>query len=57
LERDIPAFGLRIPAEALRRFWTMLAHSQGGLLNAPNLHLALEFRAKPLGGIWICWLN
>ena len=37
LERDIPAFGLRIPAEALRRFWTMLAHSQGGLLNAAKL--------------------
>ena len=33
LERDIPSFGLRIPAETLRRFWTMLAHSQGGLLN------------------------
>lgn len=37
LERDIPAFGLRIPAETLRRFWTMLAHSQGGLLNAAKL--------------------
>lgn len=37
LERDIPALGLRIPAEALRRFWTMLAHSQGGLLNAAKL--------------------
>ena len=37
LERDIPQFGLRIPAETLRRFWTMLAHSQGGLLNAAAL--------------------
>lgn len=37
LERDIPAFGLRIPAETLRRFWTMLAHEQGGLLNAARL--------------------
>ena len=34
LERDIPQLGPRIPAETLRRFWTMLAHSQGGLLNA-----------------------
>lgn len=34
LERDIPQFGSRIPAETLRRFWTMLAHEQGGLLNA-----------------------
>ncbi|QPM92273.1 ATP-binding protein [Pseudooceanicola algae] len=37
LERDIPAFGLRIPSETLRRFWTMLAHEQGGLLNAAKL--------------------
>ena len=37
LERDIPAFGLRIPTETLRRFLTMLAHGQGGLLNASKL--------------------
>lgn len=37
LERDIPTFGPRIPAETLRRFWTMLAHQQGGLLNAAAL--------------------
>ena len=37
LERDIPSFGLRVPAETLRRFWTMLAHEQGGLLNAAKL--------------------
>ncbi len=41
LERDIPAFGLRIPAETLRRFWTMLAHSQSGLLNAAKLAASL----------------
>ena len=28
LERDISQFGPRIPAETLRRFWTMLAHNQ-----------------------------
>jgi len=33
LERDIPQFGPRISAETLRRFWVMLAHNQGGLLN------------------------
>jgi len=33
LERDIPQFGPRIAAETLRRFWTMLAHHQGGLIN------------------------
>ena len=34
LERDIPQFGPRIPAETLRRFWTMLAYAQGGTFNA-----------------------
>ncbi|MGK2954720.1 MAG: ATP-binding protein [Solirubrobacterales bacterium] len=29
LERDVPQLGPRVPAETLRRFWTMLAHSQG----------------------------
>ncbi len=37
LERDIPQFGVRIPAETLRRSWTMLAHNQGGVLNAAQL--------------------
>ena len=34
LERDIPQLGPRIPAETLRRFWTMLAHNQGQTFNA-----------------------
>ena len=34
LERDIPALGPRIAAETLRRFWTMLAHNQGGAVNS-----------------------
>ncbi|MCF8156846.1 MAG: ATP-binding protein [Rhodoferax sp.] len=37
LERDIPQFGPRIAADTLRRFWTMLAHHQGGLLNVTQL--------------------
>ncbi len=37
LERDIPQLGPRIAAETLRRFWTMLAHNQAGLLNAASL--------------------
>lgn len=37
LERDIPLFGRRIPAETLRRFWIMLAHNQAGLLNIAQL--------------------
>jgi predicted AAA+ superfamily ATPase len=42
LERDVPMFGARIPAETLRRFWTMLAHNQGTLINASRLAAGLE---------------
>ena len=46
LERDIPALGSRIPAETLRRFWTMLAHQQGQLFNAAQLARALAVDGK-----------
>jgi hypothetical protein len=46
LERDIPQLGPRIPAETLRRFWTMLAHGQGTLLNAAQLARALGVDGK-----------
>jgi hypothetical protein len=42
LERDVAQFGPRIPAETLRRLWTMLAHNQGQLLNASRLAAGLE---------------
>lgn len=34
LERDVPQFGLRVPATTLFRFWTMLAHYNGQIWNA-----------------------
>ncbi len=46
LERDIPQLGPRIPAETLRRFWTMLAHHQGGLLNAAQFAQGLGVDGK-----------
>jgi hypothetical protein len=46
LERDIPQLGPRIPAETLRRFWTMLSHLQGALLNAAALARALAVDGK-----------
>jgi len=46
LERDIPTFGLRIPSETLRRFWTMLAHRQSGLLNAAKLAGSLDISGQ-----------
>ena len=46
LERDVAAFGLRLPAAALERLWTMLAHNQGAILNASSLAHALEVSAQ-----------
>lgn len=46
LERDIPQFGPRIAAETLRRFWVMLAHHQGGLLNTAQFARNLGVDAK-----------
>ncbi len=46
VERDIPQLGPRIPAETLRRFWTMLAHSQGGLWNASTFARSLGVSGK-----------
>lgn len=46
LERDIPQFGPRIAAETLRRFWSMLSHHQGGLLNTAQLARNLGVDAK-----------
>ena len=41
LERDVPQFGPRIPAETLERLWIMLAHNQAGQLNASRLAASL----------------
>lgn len=46
LERDIPMLGPRIAAETLRRFWTMLAHRQSGLLNAAEFARSLGVDGK-----------
>ncbi len=46
LERDIPQLGPRVPAETLRRFWTMIAHVQGGMLNAAQLARGLGVDGK-----------
>jgi predicted AAA+ superfamily ATPase len=46
LERDIPQFGPRIAAETLRRFWTMLTHHQGSMLNVAHLSRNLGVDVK-----------
>jgi predicted AAA+ superfamily ATPase len=37
LERDLPQLGVSTPATTLRRFWQMLAHHHGGVLNSSEL--------------------
>ena len=49
LERDMPALGPRIPSETLRRFWTMLAHSQGQSFNASRLAGSLGLTGATVG--------
>lgn len=41
LERDIPQLGVQIPAETLRRFWTMLAHYHGQIWNGSEIGASL----------------
>lgn len=46
LERELPSYGSRLPAQTLRRLWTMLAHLQGGLLDVSQLAKGLMIDAK-----------
>jgi predicted AAA+ superfamily ATPase len=50
LERDIPQLGIGIPAPALRRFWTMLAHYHGQVWNASELGRSLGLSDKTVRG-------
>lgn len=46
LERDIPQLGITIPAAAMRRFWTMLAHYHGQVWNASELARSMGMSNK-----------
>ncbi|OGR28138.1 MAG: hypothetical protein A2X79_00060 [Desulfuromonadaceae bacterium GWB2_53_15] len=46
LERDIPQLGITIPATAMRRFWTMLAHLHGQTWNASELGRSMGYSDK-----------
>jgi len=41
LERDIPQFGIHVPAETLRRFWTMIAHYHAQIWNGADFARSL----------------
>jgi uncharacterized protein len=46
LERDLPQWGVRVPAIALLRFWTMVAHYHGQTWNAAEPARALGVNAS-----------
>jgi predicted AAA+ superfamily ATPase len=46
LERDIPQLGITIPAETLRRFWTMISHYHGQVWNAAHFARSLGTSEK-----------
>lgn len=46
LERELPGYGVRVPAQTLRRLWTMLAHLQGSLLDVTMLSRNLMLDVK-----------
>ncbi len=48
LERDLPQLGFRIPAETLRRFWTMVAFNQGHILNASALAKSMDSSSQSI---------
>ena len=50
LERDIPQLGFRIPAAAMRRFWTMLAHYHGQTWNASEMARSMGLSDKTVRG-------
>ncbi|MCG8592330.1 MAG: ATP-binding protein [Proteobacteria bacterium] len=41
LERDLAQLGITVPAETIRRFWTMVAHYHGQIWNAAEFARAL----------------
>jgi uncharacterized protein len=49
LERDVPMFAPRLPAETVGRLWTMLAHSQGSPLNQSRLASSLAVSTPAIG--------
>lgn len=49
LEREIPTLGSRIPAETLRRFWTMLSYNQGELLNSSRIAASMGISNMSVG--------
>jgi len=48
LERDLPQLGFNIPSAAMRRFWTMLAHYHGQILNTSDFARSMGLTDKTI---------
>jgi predicted AAA+ superfamily ATPase len=48
LQRDVPMFAPRLPAQTVGRLWTMLAHQQGALLQQARLASSLGVSSPAL---------
>jgi hypothetical protein len=60
LERDLRSLGSNVPPRTLERFWTMLAHWHGGILNATEIgaslgvsHTTVRAYLDLLCGTWV----
>jgi len=61
LERDIPALGITISPQKLRRFWMMLANCHGNIFNASEIGRSLQVSSTTirhyldiLTGVFMC---
>jgi predicted AAA+ superfamily ATPase len=50
LERDLPELGITVRAPAMRRFWTMLAHSHAQTWNASAVARSMSLSDKTVRG-------
>lgn len=48
LQQDLPQFGIQVPEPTMRRFWTMLAHAHGHVLNASGLARSMGMSDKTI---------
>lgn len=48
LQRDLPQIGINIPESTMRRFWTMLAHSHGQVLNSSRIAESMGLSDKTI---------
>lgn len=56
LEADLPQFGINVPAPAMLRFWTMLAHYHGQVWNAADPARSLGV-SEPTVRRYLDWLT